>query len=153
MSFYSIRTEQYINAGIEEVWSFFSNPANLAELTPGEMNFVTTSQPEDRIYAGQIITYTIRPVLGIKVKWMTEITHVQDKVLFVDEQRIGPYKLWHHQHHFIPQSDGVLMKDIVHYSLPFAFIGRIAHSIFVRKKLQDIFDYRKQRIDALFNKK
>lgn len=153
MSFYSIKTEQYINAGIGEVWSFFSDPANLAELTPVEMDFVTTSAAEDHIYAGQIITYTIRPLWGIKMKWMTEITHVQEKVLFVDEQRIGPYKLWHHQHHFIPQSGGVLMKDIVHYSLPYAFIGRAAHSILVKKKLENIFNYRKQRIDALFNKK
>lgn len=153
MSFYSIKTEQYIKASVEEVWAFFSNPANLAELTPREMNFVTTTSPEDHIYAGQIITYTITPILGIKMKWMTEITHVQDKILFVDEQREGPYRLWHHQHHFIPYGEGVLMKDIVHYSLPFSFLGKLAHGLFVRKQLEDIFEYRRKKTDELFNKK
>jgi ligand-binding SRPBCC domain-containing protein len=153
MGFYSIKTEQFINADIDKLWAFFSNPANLAILTPEELNFVTTSESEDRIYAGQIITYTIRPLLGIKLKWMTEITHVHNKSLFVDEQRAGPYKLWHHQHHFILQSDRVLMKDIVHYSLPFGFLGKIAHYLFVRKKLEHIFKYRREKIDVLFNKK
>lgn len=153
MGFYSIETEQYIQAGIEHVWAFFSDPANLAVLTPATMNFITTSEPEKHIYAGQIITYTITPVLGIKLKWMTEITHVQEGSLFVDEQREGPYKLWHHQHHFTKQGDGVLMKDIVHYGLPFGFLGKIAHRLFVRKKLEHIFEYRRKKIEELFNKK
>jgi ligand-binding SRPBCC domain-containing protein len=90
---------------------------------------------------------------GIRMKWMTEITHVQDNTLFVDEQRIGPYKLWHHQHHFKAMNDRVLMTDIVHYSLPFSFMGSFAHTLFVEKKLKDIFDYRHEKIEALFNKK
>lgn len=154
VNLYHIRRQQHINADIDTVWDFFSNPENLATLTPKELNFITTSQQEgDHIYPGQVITYTITPLFGIKLSWMTEISQVQDKTMFVDEQRKGPYKLWHHQHHFKQTDNGTLMTDIVHYSLPLSILGVIAHTLFVRKMLEDIFDYRHQKTEELFNKK
>ena len=103
------------------------------------------------MYPGQIITYVVKPVAGIPVKWATEITHVKDKEYFVDEQRFGPYAMWHHQHWFKPTDNGVHMTDIVHYAIPLGILGRMANSLMVKKKLKEIFDYRYQKINTLFN--
>lgn len=113
---------------------------------------ITSPTPEGPVYAGQIITYKIRPLLGIALPWMTEITHVKEGVYFVDEQRQGPYGLWHHQHHFVPVEDGVKMTDIVHYSLPLGLLGRLAGALFVHRQLADIFLYRREKIESLFGK-
>lgn len=154
MNLFKIVRRQQLSASLEDVWAFFSNPANLAAITPPELGFVTTSQQvKPHIYPGQVITYTITPFAGIKMNWMTEITHVDGHHLFVDEQRKGPYKLWHHQHHFEPNDNGVLMTDIVHYSLPLGPLGLLAHAWFVKKQLNHIFDYRFQKTEMLFNKK
>lgn len=154
MTTFSIVKEQHINADLDTVWDFFSNPANLAIITPPDMDFVTTStQLTDHIYTGQIITYMVTPMWGVRLSWMTEITHVHDKKLFVDEQRKGPYKLWHHQHHFEATENGVLMTDIVHYALPFSIFGLLAHALFVKRRIKDIFDYRYKKVESLFNKK
>jgi len=104
------------------------------------------------MYKGQFIGYKVKPVLGIPVYWMTEITHVKDKEFFVDEQRYGPYSLWHHQHLFNEIEGGVEMTDIVHYKIPFWFIGDIANGLFVRKKLESVFQYRDERVEAMFGK-
>jgi len=112
---------------------------------------ITSGDLPAQTYPGQIITYKVSPVLGIPLFWMTEITHVKQHELFVDEQRVGPYKIWHHEHHFLQQLNGVLMTDIVHYALPFFFLGRLAHSLFIKKQLQDIFDYRYQVVHKVFN--
>jgi len=115
------------------------------------MNFtVTTKDPAPHIYPGQIITYKVSPLLRIPLFWMTEITHVQEQQFFVDEQRKGPYRLWHHQHLFEQTAEGVLMTDIVHYELPFGFIGEMAHALFVKSQLDDIFEFRREKITALF---
>ena len=152
MNIYKLQKQQLIKAPIQAVWDFFSSPANLAKLTPPYMKLQVTSGPlPDYTYAGQIITYKVSPLLGVPLSWMTEITHVERYKRFVDEQRFGPYKLWHHQHHFSEHSNGVLMTDIVHYALPLWFIGSLAHSLFVKKQLQGIFDYRCQVIEQEFN--
>jgi ligand-binding SRPBCC domain-containing protein len=152
MKVYTLRRTQLINAPIDVLWAFFSNADNLAVLTPVYMNFRVTSDAfSDHIYPGQIITYKVSPLLHIPLFWMTEITHVARHTLFVDEQRIGPYKMWHHQHHFEQQGDKVLMTDIVHYRLPLSFIGRVAYILFIKKQLQDIFEYRRRKIEELFN--
>lgn len=151
MATYSLKTVQQIPVSLEKAWDFFSNPANLQKITPPDMGFSIISHHHgSRMYAGQIIEYTVRPLLGIPFYWMTEITHVQDGAYFVDEQRFGPYKLWHHQHHFKAMPGGVEMTDIVHYQLPLGVLGQLAHWIFVRKKLQQIFQYRTKAVIALF---
>ncbi|MCK7555359.1 SRPBCC family protein [Chitinophaga sedimenti] len=129
----------------------FSNPGNLAKITPPSMRFVVTSGTSAApIYPGQIIEYTIRPLLGIKMYWMTEITHVKDGVYFVDEQRFGPYSLWHHQHHFREVAGGVEMTDIVHYRIPYGWIGDLANALFVGRQLREVFAFRKTAVEQLF---
>ena len=136
---------------VEEAWNFFSNPKNLQKITPENMGFNITSEFfKDNMYAGQIITYKVSPLLGIKMNWMTEITQVKEGEFFIDEQRVGPYKIWHHQHHFKAIEGGVEMTDIIDYVVPFGFLGRLVEPIIVRGKLKEIFDYREQKMDKLF---
>lgn len=150
---YSLKTVQKIPTSLQQAWDFFSNPANLATITPDGMGFKTISKHHGPVmYAGQIIEYTVSPVAGIPMYWMTEITHVEQGKYFVDEQRFGPYSMWHHQHHFKAVEGGVEMTDIVHYKLPFWFLGDIANSLFVKKQLEQIFDYRFLKVEALFGK-
>lgn len=151
MATYRLIRKQHIPATVDEVWDFFSNPANLAEITPEYMKFTVTSPPHTGdIYPGQIITYKVSPLLGIPLSWMTEITHVVPGKLFVDEQRQGPYSLWHHQHLFEQDGNGALMTDIVHYKLPLGPLGTLAKSLFVGKQLEDIFDHRRKVIEEKF---
>jgi ligand-binding SRPBCC domain-containing protein len=153
MAAHSIKTVQKIPVSLEKAWDFFSNPANLQAITPDNMGFTVISKHHgDTMYAGQIIEYTVKPMLGIPLYWMTEITQVKDKHYFIDEQRFGPYSLWHHQHHFKAIEGGVEMTDIVHYKNPLGFMGRLANSIFVKKKLDTIFNYRYQKVEELFGR-
>ena len=153
MAAHSIKTVQKIPISLERAWDFFSNPANLQAITPGNMGFKVISKHHgDSMYAGQVIEYTVKPILGIPLYWMTEITEVQDKKYFIDEQRFGPYALWHHQHHFKTIDGGVEMTDIVHYKNPMWFLGNIANALFVKKKLKRIFAYRFQKTEELFGK-
>ncbi len=148
---YNLKTVQQLPITLEQAWQFFSSSANLKEITPDNLGFKIVSQHHgDKMYAGQIIEYTVSPVLGIPMYWMTEITHVEDKKYFVDEQRFGPYSMWHHQHHFKTVAGGVEMTDIVHYKLPFGFLGDIAHFLFVNKQLKNIFDYRYKTVVKKF---
>ena len=116
------------------------------------MGFVVTSdyKPGAKMYPGMIITYTVKPLLGIRLNWMTEITHVKEKEYFVDEQRFGPYALWHHQHHFAAVKGGVMMTDIVNYAIPYGFIGRLANALIVKNKLKEVFEFRKKKIEEMF---
>ena len=151
MASFSIKTVQKIPVRPEAAWEFFSNPANLQTITPEGMGFrVISKHHGSKMYAGQLIEYKVKPVLGIPVYWMTEITQVQPQEYFIDEQRFGPYKLWHHQHHFRPVEGGVEMTDIVHYRLPLGFLGNWANSLFVRKKLKQIFEFRYKKVEELF---
>ena len=140
---YSLRTVQWMPVDIDTAWNFFSKPDNLEDITPADLGFKVISKHHETImYPGQIIEYKVSPLFGIPLYWMTEITHVEDRKFFVDEQRYGPYSLWHHQHHFKSIEGGVEMTDIVHYKIPFWFIGDIANLLFVRKQLKKIFTYR-----------
>ncbi|PUZ26495.1 Ligand-binding SRPBCC domain-containing protein [Chitinophaga costaii] len=141
---------QNIPIDLEQAWNFFSRPGNLEKITPAYMRFRITSPPVARMYAGEVITYFIRPLLGIPLAWMTEITHVQEGRYFVDEQKKGPYALWHHQHHFEAVPGGIKMTDIVHYQLPLGFLGTLAGKLFVNRQLEDIFAYRREAIEQLF---
>lgn len=153
MKVYKIETIQYINASIEECWDFFSSPKNLQTITLDDMSFEIQDFDGKRMYPGQIITYTLKPLFGIKINWVTIITVSKENDYFIDEQRFGPYSFWHHKHFFEPTETGTKMTDVVHYALPFGFLGRIANHIMVKNKLKDIFEYRKNKIEELFNLK
>lgn len=134
----------------QEAWEFLSKPENLKTITPPYMGFDILSGADRPMYAGQIIQYIVTPILKIKTKWVTEITHVVEGSYFVDEQRFGPYALWHHKH-FIKEIDGgVEMEDIIDYKVPFGFLGRLVHPILVKPKLQEIFEFRKKKLIELF---
>lgn len=150
---YSLKKIQQIPVSIEEAWNFFSKPDNLKEITPAKLGFEIISKHQgNRIYAGQIIEYRVRPVLGIPLYWMTEITHVQERRYFIDEQRFGPYSLWHHQHHFKEIDGGIEMTDLVHYKLPLWILGDLANAIMVQAQLKEIFDFRIEAVERRFGK-
>ncbi|MBS1742059.1 MAG: SRPBCC family protein [Bacteroidetes bacterium] len=144
---------QHLPVSLAEAWEFFSSPLNLASITPREKGFTVQSEPVKKMYAGQIIEYSVKPLLGIPVYWMTEITQVSEGNYFIDEQRYGPYSLWHHQHHFRQTANGVEMKDIIHYKIPFWILGDIANALFVRRKLEKIFDYRREKVAEIWSNK
>ncbi|RED48251.1 SRPBCC family protein [Seonamhaeicola aphaedonensis] len=150
MKIYTLHRKQKIPISVDEAWDFLSDPKNLKTITPNYMGFNILSGADRPMYAGQIIQYIVTPVLGIKTKWVTEITHVVDKYYFVDEQRFGPYALWHHKHFIKEIKGGVEMEDIIDYKLPFGFLGSLMHPILVKPKLEEIFNYRKQKLEALF---
>ena len=150
MKIFKIHTKQHLPITIEEGWSFLSNPKNLSTITPDYMKFKITDCDFKTVYQGQIIQYIVTPLFGIKTKWVTEITHMKYEEYFVDEQRFGPYALWHHKH-FIKKIDGgVEMEDIIDYKLPFGLIGQIFHPIIVKPKLKEIFNYRQNKLIELF---
>lgn len=153
MKIYTIKQTQFLPIGIKEAWSFFSSPKNLAKITPAKMSFDVTyiSGDGNKTYAGQIIRYKLKIFPGIKTSWTTEITHVQEPLYFVDEQRFGPYALWHHQHFFKTVEGGVEMTDEVNYAIPFGFIGRLIHWIFVARELNGIFNYRFEVLKKYFS--
>jgi ligand-binding SRPBCC domain-containing protein len=147
MGFYQFKREIKINATIDDIWDFISSPKNLKEITPEYMGFdITSKDLPEKMYPGMIISYLVKPLLGLKTTWVTEITHVKDKAYFVDEQRVGPYRIWHHEHFIEPIKNGVLMKDIVSYKPPFGFLGSIANKLLIKKKLNEIFAYRSEAI-------
>lgn len=154
MSVFTLERTIRLPITLEEAWDFFSSPANLKEITPPHMGFDIKSSPTwlGKMYPGQIIAYTVRPLLGIPMYWLTEITHVREQAFFVDEQRVGPYSLWHHQHHFKAIPGGVEMSDVVHYRLPLGFLGRIAQALFVGKQLEGIFNYRTKVLEERFGR-
>jgi len=153
MAFYQFSKTQKFIATIDELWAFISDPGNLKLITPPSMGFeVTSGKAEREMYPGMIITYFVRPLFGIKMRWVTEITQVNDKEYFVDEQRLGPYTMWHHQHRLIQTEDGVLMEDTVSYIPPFGFLGAIANSLIIRSKLEEIFAFRTKVLEEKFRK-
>lgn len=151
MAFYQLLKEQKVNCNIDEIWDFISSPVNLKEITPDYMGFdIISKDLPKKMYEGMIISYKVSPLFGIKTTWVTEITHIRDKQYFVDEQRVGPYKIWHHQHIIEPIDGGVLMKDIVSYQPPFGFLGAIVNTLIIKSKLKEIFDYRTKAVEAKF---
>lgn len=150
MKIYQLKTVQNLPIGIEEAWKFFSNPNNLSVITPEWLNFKIKSKLPEKMYSGMIIGYKVHPVLGIPLNWVTEITHVQEPFYFVDEQRFGPYKFWHHQHHFKESENGIEMTDIVSYAFPFDPFARLINSILVVKKVIEIFKFREKKLAEMF---
>lgn len=153
MPLYTLETEQKIPAQLDRVWDFISSPKNLKIITPDYMGFdITSNNLPEKMYAGMIISYKVSPAFGIKMNWVTEISQVKDFEFFIDEQRIGPYKFWHHQHILQKIDGGVLMKDIVNYQPPFGLLGSAANSLFIKNRLNEIFEYRKKKVDEIFGK-
>lgn len=151
MKTYTLSSEQFLPVSIEEAWDFFSSAKNLSRITPPEMQFKIISDFEDdAIFNDMQIDYIVRPILGIPLKWKTVITQVNKPYQFADMQKKGPYKKWEHTHTFIEKDSGTLMKDVVNYALPFGILGRFAHFLFVRKKLNQIFEFRKEILEKLF---
>ncbi len=150
MKIYNLQVKQKLPISVDEAWNFLSDPKNLKIITPDYMGFQIISGADREMYAGQLIQYIVTPVAGIRTKWVTEITHVQDRKYFVDEQRFGPYALWHHKHFIREIAGGVEMEDIIDYKLPLGFLGQLAHPILVEPKLNEIFKYRYQKLHELF---
>lgn len=150
MKLYTLRSLQKLPISQHEAWEFLSNPKNLKIITPDYMGFEIVSGGDRPMFPGQIIQYLVTPVSGIKTKWVAEITHIKDGEYFVDEQRFGPYSLWHHKHFIKPISGGVEMEDIIDYKLPFGVLGQLAHPILVKPKLDEIFEYRRKKLIELF---
>jgi len=153
MKVYNLKTVQKLPISLEEAWQFFSSPKNLKDITPAHMKFdIKYMSGGEKMYQGQIIRYKLQPVPGIPVSWTTEIKHVKEPHYFVDEQRFGPYALWHHQHRFKEVEGGVEMTDEVNYAIPLGFIGRLANWLFVGKQVKGIFDYRFKVLEERFKK-
>ncbi len=150
---HTLKTSQFLKSDIDTVWQFMSFPGNLALITPPYMGFKIISDKDDakKMYPGQIIEYYVTPLLGIKIHWVTEITHVMHHEYFVDEQRYGPYAFWHHKHFLKEVAGGIEMTDILHYKVPFGFIGKIVNSLYIKHKIKEIFDYRSNKLEQLFN--
>ena len=153
MAIYQINERLEIAASVEEAWDFLSSPANLKKITPPYMGFeISTPGLPEKIYPGLMISYKVRPVMGIPMTWLTEITHVSEPYFFVDEQRVGPYALWHHEHRLRPTEKGVLMTDLVTYRPPAGPLGELAHYLFIKKQLDDIFMYRELAQEKRFGR-
>jgi len=150
MKIYRFVRTQKIPINIKEAWNFLSDPNNLKTITPSYMGFHIIENENTEMYSGQIIKYTVSPILGIKINWVTEITHVKNLEYFVDEQRFGPYSFWHHKHFIKEIKGGVEMVDILDYALPFGILGRIFHPVIVRPKLNEIFNYRREKLIKIF---
>jgi len=144
--------KQFLPITLDEAWEFFATPKNLNEITPNDMVFEIISELPTKMYEGLMIQYNIRPFLNIPLNWCTEITHIREYEFFVDEQRKGPYKIWHHQHHFKTVDDGVLMTDILHYDIGKGVFGWMAGKLFVDKKVKSIFAYRSKTLETYFQK-
>lgn len=150
MKLYTLHRKQNLPISRDQAWEFFSNPRNLSLITPPELNLKPVSELPERMYPGMIVVYRVKPFAGIGVNWVTEITHVHEPNFFVDEQRFGPYRFWHHQHHFRAIKNGVETEDLVHYALPFGVFGRIARALVVRKQLDRIFEFRREAMRKMF---
>ncbi len=150
MQLYQLHAKQYVKTDIESAWSFLSSPKNLQKITPKEMGFQILAGADKDMFPGQIIHYTVSPFPGFTTKWVTEITHVEKGVYFVDEQRYGPYAMWHHKHFIKEVPGGVVMEDIIDYKIPLGILGQIAHPIVVKPQLKKIFAHREKALSELF---
>ena len=150
MSIHTLKRKQFLPITLEESWEFFSDPNNLKLITPPSLGLEITSEIKSEIYEGMIITYDVKPLPGITTTWVTQITHIKKPYYFIDEQRIGPYRLWHHQHFFKKKNDGIIAEDLIHYAVPFGPLGNLLNSIYIQNNLDKIFTYRKTVLNGMF---
>ncbi len=153
MKTYRLYQKQCLSTDIQTAWNFFTNPSNLSKITPNYIDFKIIKKLSPEMHPGMLLVYKIKPILRVPMKWVTEIIQVYEPVWFVDEQRSGPYRFWRHQHIFREVEGGVQMEDIIDYALPFGPLGRVVHLLMVRKKLQNIFNFRREVLDQIFNQK
>ena len=153
MKLYRLEVVQDLPIDLDTAWAFLSDPENLNAITPPDMGFEILSGVDKAMFPGQVIQYKVQPLPGVKTTWVTEITHVKDKRYFVDEQRFGPYTFWHHKHFLEEIPEGVRMEDVVDYKLPLGPLGTLAHGLFVRKRLQAIFEYRRKALEQRFGRR
>jgi len=148
----TLHREQFVPGDPARIWDFFATPHNLNELTPPGLSFAIIGDVAPRMYAGQMIAYRVGILPGVKVRWLTEITHVREGEYFVDEQRIGPYRLWHHEHRFAPSSDGrgVTMTDRITYDPGWGPLGAVVDALWISRQLAGIFDHRSRAVAARF---
>lgn len=147
---HTLHREQAIPAPLDQVWAYFATPRNLNEMTPPDMGFEFIAGGDEPMYAGQVIEYKVAILPGLRVRWLTQITHVREGEIFIDEQRCGPYRLWIHEHRFKSMENGVQMIDHVTYALPFCFLGDLVHALVIRRRLHSIFDFRRRKVAELF---
>ncbi|HMQ06568.1 MAG TPA: SRPBCC family protein [Saprospiraceae bacterium] len=147
-----LKRTQWLPVTLDDAWEFFSSPANLNDITPKDMVFEILSEVPKVMYEGLFIMYRIKPIFNIPMQWVTEITHIKDRTYFIDEQRSGPYRLWHHEHHFEEKDGGVLMKDLLYYDVGMGWVGQWASFFFIDRKVKEIFDYRFQILEEKFGK-
>lgn len=152
MSLHTLKTIQKLPITLEQAWDFLSSPGNLKVITPPHMSFDITSgyKPGDKMYQGMMISYNVCPFPKVKMQWVTEITHVENLAYFVDEQRFGPYTLWHHKHFLKAIDGGVEMTDLIHYKAPMGFLGDIMNSLVIKNQLKNIFNFRYEKLQKLF---
>jgi ligand-binding SRPBCC domain-containing protein len=150
MRLHRIHEVQRFPISLGEAWAFFSSPANLPLITPPGLALEVTSELPHKMYPGLLITYRLRPAPRVTAGWVTEITHMVEPHLFVDEQRFGPYRFWHHLHRFEEVPGGVEMHDVVHYALPFGPLGRLVHAALAARQLRSIFDFRRDVLTQRF---
>ena len=152
MKIYTLHKKQQLPISLDTAWEFLSNPNNLSIITPDYMSFNILSKIDRPLYTGQVIQYNVTPLLGIKTKWISEITHIEEKKYFVDVQMYGPYALWHHKHFVKEIEGGVELEDIIDYKIPLGILGQMVHPFLVKPKLEEIFNYRQEKLQALFGK-
>lgn len=146
-----LKTVQYLPITLDQAWEFFSSPKNLKNITPEYMGFDITSENQNqKIYPGMIITYKVKPLFNLPLNWMSRITHVRENQYFIDEQIAGPYRIWHHEHHFKEHGSGVEMTDILYFKVPFGVFGKMAEKVLVKKKVEEIFNFRRKKLESLF---
>jgi ligand-binding SRPBCC domain-containing protein len=150
MKSYRLTARQYFPIQPSEAWEFLSSPENLQKITPEHMGFEILAGRGEPMYEGQIIHYTVAPFRGFRTRWVTEITHLREGSYFVDEQRFGPYRFWHHKHFVSEVENGTLMQDIIDYKLPLGFLGNLAQTLLVRRQLTSVFRYREKTLEATF---
>jgi ligand-binding SRPBCC domain-containing protein len=150
VAIYTFTRTQIVEMPIAECWRFFSDPRNLSKITPPDLGFTVRSELPEEIHAGLMIRYTVSPLWGIPVSWLTEITQVRKPDYFVDEQRVGPYSVWHHEHFFhAVDAAQTEVRDLVHYVPPFGPLGAMVEPYLIRPQLRRIFDFRKQQLSAI----
>jgi ligand-binding SRPBCC domain-containing protein len=148
---YQLRKTQNIFIPVKEAWEFFSQPENLVKITPSNMNFKILSRSDaGEMYPGMIITYKVSPLFNLSLNWTTEISQIKEYKYFIDNQIQGPYKIWHHEHHFNETENGTEMRDVLFYEVKFGFLGQLLHKLFIRKRIEEIFNYREDKIKELF---
>jgi ligand-binding SRPBCC domain-containing protein len=149
---YKLKRELFVSAKPDSVWKFLATPANLNEMTPKDLSFKILTELPDEMYNGLIIEYKIKIPMAGTWKWVTEIKHIRTGKSFVDEQRKGPYKFWYHYHEIEEADDGTKIVDIVHYDIPFSIIGKFMHALYIKSKLNEIFDFRSKKFSEILNK-